>query len=141
EARHACPSCGLTFHEDCWHENRGCSAYGCSQVNALAATNEVNEATAGLPLDDESAERNSAAKWGPGLVAASAAGLLVSSLTFGVPSLFVGLAAGFAARRKRGVVGRGALLVSVLLCVFGVGVGFTVSWYWWLDGRVWGAGQ
>lgn len=30
-----CPACGLLFHADCWQENRGCSAYGCSQVNAL----------------------------------------------------------------------------------------------------------
>ncbi|MDB5333913.1 MAG: hypothetical protein JWP03_5064 [Phycisphaerales bacterium] len=30
-----CPSCGLTFHSDCWAENRGCSAYGCPQVGAL----------------------------------------------------------------------------------------------------------
>ncbi|MFC1582717.1 RING finger protein [Planctomycetota bacterium] len=24
-----CPHCGLPFHEECWEENRGCSAYGC----------------------------------------------------------------------------------------------------------------
>jgi hypothetical protein len=35
EERTACPSCGLTFHADCWVENRGCSAYGCPEVNAL----------------------------------------------------------------------------------------------------------
>jgi predicted component of type VI protein secretion system len=29
-----CPSCGLGFHAECWHENHGCSAYGCPQVNA-----------------------------------------------------------------------------------------------------------
>jgi len=31
----ACPACGLVFHQDCWRENRGCSAYGCAQVGAL----------------------------------------------------------------------------------------------------------
>ncbi|HET6248275.1 MAG TPA: FHA domain-containing protein [Tepidisphaeraceae bacterium] len=31
----ACPSCGLGFHADCWKENHGCSAYGCSQVGAV----------------------------------------------------------------------------------------------------------
>ncbi len=30
-----CPSCGLTFHRDCWQENHGCSAYGCPHVGAL----------------------------------------------------------------------------------------------------------
>jgi hypothetical protein len=24
-----CPSCNLPFHQECWSENRGCSAYGC----------------------------------------------------------------------------------------------------------------
>jgi hypothetical protein len=31
----ACPSCGMSFHADCWQENRGCSAYGCAYVGAL----------------------------------------------------------------------------------------------------------
>ena len=37
DGRTACPCCGLHFHADCWTENCGCSAYGCPQVNALAA--------------------------------------------------------------------------------------------------------
>lgn len=37
EATATCPSCKLLFHADCWHENRGCSAYGCDQVNVLDA--------------------------------------------------------------------------------------------------------
>ena len=32
ETPHACPSCGLVFHDECWKENRGCAAYGCAQV-------------------------------------------------------------------------------------------------------------
>ena len=27
-----CPSCDLPFHEECWNENRGCSAYGCKSA-------------------------------------------------------------------------------------------------------------
>jgi ssDNA-binding Zn-finger/Zn-ribbon topoisomerase 1 len=27
-----CPDCGLPFHDECWTENRGCSAYGCSSA-------------------------------------------------------------------------------------------------------------
>ena len=30
-----CDACGLPFHEECWQENLGCSAYGCWNVNAL----------------------------------------------------------------------------------------------------------
>src|SRR6266576_1545183 len=35
EETQTCSSCGLSFHVECWQENWGCSAYGCSQVNAL----------------------------------------------------------------------------------------------------------
>jgi hypothetical protein len=27
-----CPDCGLPFHQECWTENRGCSAYGCKSA-------------------------------------------------------------------------------------------------------------
>jgi len=37
ESVRKCPDCHLPFHEECWQENLGCSAYGCPQVNALKA--------------------------------------------------------------------------------------------------------
>ena len=46
-----CPSCGLTFHKECWIENKGCSAYGCNQVNVLEPR-EPQSATAGYESDD-----------------------------------------------------------------------------------------
>lgn len=33
----SCASCGLRFHSECWTENRGCAAFGCSEVGALEA--------------------------------------------------------------------------------------------------------
>ena len=30
-----CPSCKVTFHQECWQDNKGCSTYGCKQVNIL----------------------------------------------------------------------------------------------------------
>jgi uncharacterized Zn finger protein (UPF0148 family) len=30
-----CPSCQVTFHHECWQDNKGCSTYGCKQVNVL----------------------------------------------------------------------------------------------------------
>jgi uncharacterized membrane protein YjfL (UPF0719 family)/uncharacterized Zn finger protein (UPF0148 family) len=30
-----CPECKVTFHEECWQDNKGCSTYGCKQVNVL----------------------------------------------------------------------------------------------------------
>ncbi len=32
ESMIACPACSLSYHEECWNENRGCGAYGCSQA-------------------------------------------------------------------------------------------------------------
>ncbi|MGD0094084.1 MAG: RING finger protein [Planctomycetota bacterium] len=42
-----CPHCALPFHDECWQENQGCSAYGCAgapktakaQAGALPVTN------------------------------------------------------------------------------------------------------
>lgn len=38
-----CPSCGLTYHEECWKENSGCGAYGCEAApeTIKAKTEEV----------------------------------------------------------------------------------------------------
>jgi hypothetical protein len=31
----SCPGCNLSFHAECWIENRGCSSYGCTEVGVL----------------------------------------------------------------------------------------------------------
>lgn len=30
-----CGECGLTYHAECWAENRGCATFGCAEVGAL----------------------------------------------------------------------------------------------------------
>jgi len=37
-----CSQCGLPFHLDCWNENLGCSAYGCSNVNLLKGGPDIS---------------------------------------------------------------------------------------------------
>lgn len=32
-----CPSCGATFHPECWDENGGCAVYGCALAPAAVA--------------------------------------------------------------------------------------------------------
>lgn len=32
EPSSSCPACQAPYHTDCWEENRGCAAYGCSKV-------------------------------------------------------------------------------------------------------------
>jgi DNA-directed RNA polymerase subunit RPC12/RpoP len=44
-----CPTCGVSFHEQCWTENKGCSSYGCAQVNALDDTPKVEAEIADDP--------------------------------------------------------------------------------------------
>lgn len=36
-----CKDCQLPFHSECWQDNFGCSAYGCSQVNCLKTGPEI----------------------------------------------------------------------------------------------------
>jgi hypothetical protein len=52
EYKTKCGECGLPFHEECWEENLGCSAYGCSNVNALKKGPDVavNPSPSPLPF-------------------------------------------------------------------------------------------
>lgn len=145
-----CPACRLTLHADCWAENYGCSAYGCSQVNILLPASEnplAKTAPAGdtaeaqaeggmAPGDDDVEAGEAEAEAVPPeylLLAGSVVGLLAGALTFGVPSLLA-LAAALAFVRRGGVRHRGVAWGAMLLALFGVGVGVVVSCVWWLGG-------
>jgi hypothetical protein len=145
-----CPSCGLTFHADCWVENRGCSAYGCPQVGILDAkqpSTEVNESSdddAAVAAEAAAVEREAAkaysAKtpfpWEFATLAASAFCLLVSVLTFGVPSLLIGAGTMIYLSKKPGVRRKtGILLLSTAIALVGFLVGLMASWFFWFDSR------
>jgi hypothetical protein len=49
EPKTICGKCGLPFHEECWRENLGCSAYGCPNVSALKTGPDIR-ITVPLPL-------------------------------------------------------------------------------------------
>lgn len=165
ESSTACPACGLTFHADCWAENFGCSAYGCSQVNALVPKAHAGETLLfnpdasfdaqpdsrnGLPeLSDAPPGSHAALAADVGaahaprippehaLLAGSVAGLLLGSLTFGVPALLA-LAAVVVyvirrRRRGRGHVSR-VVVAAALLAAAGVVAGAAVSYVWWVRG-------
>jgi predicted RNA-binding Zn-ribbon protein involved in translation (DUF1610 family) len=115
DATHTCPDCGTAHHADCWTDNQGCATYGCGQVNALAAKEDIVEeqpaveghATAGRVTPVEIA----------GLTLAGLFGLIA----FGVPAL---LAGGWLLARKRFVSGAIGVMLSV--------VGVLTSGVWWL---------
>ncbi|PHS04595.1 MAG: hypothetical protein COA78_16380 [Blastopirellula sp.] len=88
----SCGECDLPFHVECWEENLGCSAYGCSNVNTLRTgpdiqissppplssnmfTNEV------VPLPEDGIP------WEYVLLAGSALGMILGLLCFGIMSV------------------------------------------------------
>jgi hypothetical protein len=137
EATTACPSCGLTFHVDCWKENFGCSAYGCDQVNVLKPADAENEADAPVspPLTIPTAEEDADAEgfpWEFLFLAMSVVGSLLGALAYGVPPLIGagGTAiylAGFKPSRRR----RGIAVISLLVCLLGIAGGVYLSYLFW----------
>lgn len=93
-----CPSCSLPFHLDCWQENLGCAAYGCSQVNALRTGPDIRinvDAKTPPPLPRRPPPvrppTDDSIPWEYLGLAGSAVGALISTVSFGVPSFFVGI--------------------------------------------------
>jgi hypothetical protein len=41
EAPASCPTCGASYHSDCWQENGGCGVYGCRSVPPTEARRDV----------------------------------------------------------------------------------------------------
>jgi hypothetical protein len=136
-----CPECGLTFHAGCWAENYGCSAYGCSQANALLPKREgeaaafvqpepvgsTTEGTAGAN------ERKATSEYA--LLAGSVLGVVFGALTFGVPALLACVAAVvYITRRRRGDRVPRVVLAAALLALGGAAAGAVVSYVWWMGG-------
>lgn len=154
EATTSCPSCGLTFHADCWVENRGCAAYGCPQVGALepkkrsasAAGADRDETDDGIEdadpqrlaeIEDEAQKlsQKPPMPWEHLVLAASVGCLLLSTLTFGAPSLLLGVGTMVYLSRTPGVMRKtGVLLLATFLAFVGFVGGLALSWFWWIGG-------
>jgi hypothetical protein len=117
EGREVCPACALPFHADCWEQNYGCSAYGCSQVNALQPVRNAAVPAAARPgaLTAASPEPF---PWDFLLLGISVLALLASVFSFGVPSAVLALVAlGSLFRKRKKAVA--VLLLSLLVCLAG----------------------
>jgi hypothetical protein len=151
ESSTACPSCGLTFHADCWAENYGCSAYGCSMVNALLPPPASDAPRPGRrrlrPAHSFARPRRRSGRSGRrpsprvpaehALLAGAVAGVLVGALTFGVPALVALVATLLYLRRRRGrgdARARRIALAAAVLAGVGVMAGVAVSYVWWVAG-------
>ena len=128
-----CPACGLVFHEDCWNENRGCSAYGCSQVNVLDKPDDVEAVMEEIghppPVDQLRQHR---LPWEFVLLAASVVGSLLGLLVFGAVALAtMRVSGGYLLRQGR--KSRVPVLVAAMgVSLVGIIAGVLVSSFWWL---------
>jgi hypothetical protein len=133
ESTTICPSCGLTFHAECWKENLGCAADGCEQVNALKPKEEATAAPEVFQMPiDQSLER---LPWNFLLLGASAIALAISTLTYCVPSLLVIVAIAWRIWQARGraqrLTAQSVLLAATVLSVAGLVGGICISMYWY----------
>lgn len=141
EQTSVCPSCGLTFHADCWHENFGCSAYGCPQVNALQPPASEVENSTETAMTGDSGVLSSATEdeseaagfpWEFIFMAISVVGSLLGALAYGIPALIGAIGTGvylafYQDSRQRRIVA----IIALLVCILGTAGGIYASYLWW----------
>jgi pSer/pThr/pTyr-binding forkhead associated (FHA) protein len=141
----ACPSCGLAFHVECWHENRGCSAYGCPQVNVLDP--EYQPRLPGADLEDLESETNQITAtavierppipWEFPLLIGSVVGSLLGAVTFGAPAGAVAIAAVlYRFRRRHAGIQARVLAASIAVGFLGAVLGLLFSRFWWFNSPI-----
>jgi hypothetical protein len=134
EPQHACPSCGLTFHLDCWETNKGCSAYGCASVAALAEPEESQPAPEIIPQPavEEPPERFPIEF---AMLGASVLCGVIGLISFGVPPALLAITTtGYWLNHRR--TGRslkgGIVAAAMAMCMAGLVAGIWFSSFRWL---------
>jgi hypothetical protein len=142
-----CPACRTEFHVECWTENRGCSVYGCSHVNALEPPEHLTPHVEAVFLGvesppivaeqtDETAIGSSVGiPWAYALLAASVLGTVLGALTFGATALLAACAATVYLLRGRPLRQRGVVVLSIVVASVGTLAGVAVSHYWWMGNK------
>jgi hypothetical protein len=130
-----CPICGVSYHPECWEQNRGCSSQDCPQQGILNTGSGAGESAAGHPSGEAdgyagAAVSDSAARGGKWL-AAVFIGTLVGLLGFGLPPLVVAIAdlVSFVRTRPQPAALR---IATMLLALGGAFLGLCASMQWWL---------
>jgi hypothetical protein len=136
DEQHTCPSCGLVFHTECWNDNRGCSAYGCPQVNALDKPEEVSAAMEEIGHPPIIVTPHQKFPWEFTLVATSVVAAFVGSILFGVPALLTLLASGKYLLKHGKKSNLTTLLAAMGISLVGLVVGVVVSCFWWFNLRL-----
>jgi hypothetical protein len=130
----ACPSCGLTFHSDCWTQNRGCSAYGCDQVSVL---DPIKPDIAAPVAAEEPTDAPPRQPWEWVLLCGAIVGSLVGAVAFGVPALLAAIAAAlYLVRTRSPHVRTGIVTAAIIVALIGTAGGVFVSRMFWLSAGV-----
>lgn len=136
DERTLCPACGLPHHTDCWKENFGCSAYGCSQVNALKLGPDIQIGSGMLdapiqqpapPPVSGSIANETTSLWEFAILILSVVCFLLGVVTYGVPCFLAGAALVAFAFSREGRVNWKALVPAGLICLFGFVIGILSS--------------
>lgn len=135
-----CANCGLHFHKECWEENRGCSAYGCSQVGVLDRSQD--SPTVDLPpfaLEEEVGHPPSAAQnavhhfpWEFALLGVSVICALLGLLLFGSLSILTAVFSVMYLVRQYDVARKVVLYSAIGISVVGLFAGLIASQIWWM---------
>lgn len=137
EATTSCPECGVSFHANCWVENRGCSSYGCKQVGILdpagpAGSKPAASAMTAPPMNAEiPLENPRQVQWSFVLLPLSGLAGLTSLFAFGVPSLVLLIGLVFY-RLRRPVRSQWVFAVAEVFSAIAGVAGSALSTYWWL---------
>ncbi len=132
DAQTSCPSCHLTFHSECWEENKGCSAYGCASVAALEEPATETEA---VPAEVEHDEHHERFPVEFAMLGGSVICSLIGLLAFGVPSALLAIctSAYWVAQRRRGEsLKNGIVAAAMAMCITGICAGLWFSAFRWL---------
>jgi hypothetical protein len=136
DPQHTCPACGLLFHEDCWNENRGCSAYGCSQVNILDKPEEVAAVMEELGHPPMMTPPSHKFPYEYAFLAASVVGSRLGLLVFGSTALVTMVMSGVYLLRHGRRARVPVLLTAMVISLVGLLGGVLVSCFWWLGLRL-----
>lgn len=66
ESKTSCPACNAAYHTQCWTENGGCAAYGCSQAPAVESRRSIE-----IPVSYWGQEHKNCPKCGQQILAAA----------------------------------------------------------------------
>lgn len=133
----SCPECGVSFHSNCWIENRGCSSYGCKQVGILdpagpaGAKPQPPAPQAVEKADDIPPENPRQIQWSYLLLPAAGVAGLGGLFAFGAPSLLL-LVGIVVYRLKRPARSQWVFAGAEVFSAVAAAAGAAFSTYWWL---------